>query len=322
MVRSIYLCVCICFALSGCVSQRSADIEYATGLQPVMSIEEQGEVTTVVRRGNPNDDDLSDTGGTGKYLVDPKGRSGHDYQEFDDGKYSGGFEQKKDEQIVADNSVNIDKKPSEKASNIDDELNNELKKLAAQDKSTSHHDNAASNVNKPAEHKHDTQHQNIAGQDGVKVASDDDVTSGSVANNESSEGVNSPSNQQPVMDSGNALEKNGIRLSYPVRGVPTKVQNGVEFDAPEGTPVNAAASGVVVSVRRDNKFGNLVIISHTGNFLTAYAHLQNMSVQKGQKVMSGQAIGNVGSTGDTKVAKLYFAVKQGNLPVDPTLYLK
>lgn len=99
--------------------------------------------------------------------------------------------------------------------------------------------------------------------------------------------------------------------------------NGINIEAPFGSDVIAAADGEVVVVKTDDVFGNLVIIKHSSyNIHTAYAHLDKVDIQKGQKIYAGAKIGIVGKTGKTTKPILHFAVREANKPVDPLKYFQ
>jgi murein DD-endopeptidase MepM/ murein hydrolase activator NlpD len=98
--------------------------------------------------------------------------------------------------------------------------------------------------------------------------------------------------------------------------------DGINIAAPRGTPVAAAADGVVAYVGNDLKsYGNLVLVRHGGGAMTAYAHLGSVNVKKGMTVRKGQAIGSVGSTGAVSAAQLHFEIRQGAKTYDPRQYL-
>ena len=92
---------------------------------------------------------------------------------------------------------------------------------------------------------------------------------------------------------------------------------GVDFAAPEGTPVLAARGGTVSLISFDPILGNLVQIRHTGGFMTLYGHLAEVKVVLNQEVASGMIIGTVGSTGLTTGSHLHFEIIQGGRHRDP-----
>lgn len=96
---------------------------------------------------------------------------------------------------------------------------------------------------------------------------------------------------------------------------------GVDFRARRGTPVMAAASGVVEFAARNRSYGRTVVLNHK-NFRTLYAHLDRMDVKKGQHVSVGQVVGTVGSTGRSRGDHLHFEVRDAeNKPQNPLDYL-
>ncbi len=98
--------------------------------------------------------------------------------------------------------------------------------------------------------------------------------------------------------------------------------DGVNIAAPEGTPVVAAEAGEVAYAGNELKgYGNLVLIKHAGGLITAYAHLEKVTVKRFDKVARGQAIGRVGVTGAVSQPQLHFEIRKGARPVDPAEYL-
>ena len=95
---------------------------------------------------------------------------------------------------------------------------------------------------------------------------------------------------------------------------------GQDLAAPTGTPVHAAATGVV-TVEHPSWAGNLVRIDHGGGVETWYAHLSRVDVSPGQTVGPGQQIGAVGNLGNTTGPHLHFEVRLDGSPVDPTQVL-
>ena len=83
---------------------------------------------------------------------------------------------------------------------------------------------------------------------------------------------------------------------------------GVDFEAPHGTPVYAAASGVVVWAGRQGGYGNHVVIDHGDGVRTHYSHLSDIDTEIGAFVKEGDAVGFVGSTGRSTGPHLHFGV--------------
>jgi len=99
--------------------------------------------------------------------------------------------------------------------------------------------------------------------------------------------------------------------------------DGINIVAKEGTPIRSSAKGTVAYIGRKLKsFGNLVIIRHSGGWLTSYAHQKEVYVTKGTTVKSGQIIGRVGNTGKVKTPQLYFSIRKGKKSINPHKMLK
>ena len=110
---------------------------------------------------------------------------------------------------------------------------------------------------------------------------------------------------------------------HPITGE-RKLHKGVDFAAPTGTPIFAAASGVVTYAGWSNGgYGNVVELRHENGALTLYAHANRVFVSKGQVVSKGQAIAEVGSTGRSTGPHLHFEIQpDGRTAVDPMDYLQ
>ena len=122
------------------------------------------------------------------------------------------------------------------------------------------------------------------------------------------------------------------RLTLPVTGVPltsnfgprlhpifgtVRDHDGVDFGAPSGSPIRAAAPGTVVAANPRGGYGNATIIDHGGGVATLYAHQSEIFVAPGTVVGAGQVIGSVGSTGFSTGPHLHFEVRVRGVPVDP-----
>jgi len=94
--------------------------------------------------------------------------------------------------------------------------------------------------------------------------------------------------------------------------------NGVDFAAPPGTPVYAAASGTVRTAGDGGPCGNMVQIEHGGNIVSSYCHLSRFGpIHAGEHVEQRQLVGYVGQTGRATGPHLHFAVKRGEMFIDP-----
>ncbi len=96
---------------------------------------------------------------------------------------------------------------------------------------------------------------------------------------------------------------------------------GVDIEGRLGQPVRAAAPGrVVYSGNALKGYGNLVIVKHNNDYLSAYAHNSKIHVQENEIVKAGQVIADIGNTGTDK-NKLHFEIRYQGKPVDPMKYL-
>ena len=97
---------------------------------------------------------------------------------------------------------------------------------------------------------------------------------------------------------------------------------GVDISAPVGTPVHAAADGIVSMAEFYAGYGRLVMIDHGGGMATRYGHLSKFAVVPGQEIRRGEVIGYSGMSGRTTGAHVHFEVRLGGSPVNPYPYLK
>lgn len=104
--------------------------------------------------------------------------------------------------------------------------------------------------------------------------------------------------------------------SNPLGGGP-EFHQGLDIAAPSGTAVTAAAAGTVIMAQWYGGYGNYVLIDHGGGYSTGYGHLSAIYVANGQSVQRGQAIGAVGSTGQSTGPHLHFEIRIAGKPVDP-----
>ena len=94
--------------------------------------------------------------------------------------------------------------------------------------------------------------------------------------------------------------------------------DGVNIAAEIGAPVIVSATGTVAFVGDNIKnFGKLVLVKHDGGIITAYAHLNSISVNEGDVLAAGDTIGNVGSTGRVSLPQLHFEIRRSRQPIDP-----
>ncbi len=122
--------------------------------------------------------------------------------------------------------------------------------------------------------------------------------------------------------------KNG--LFYPLTGTLSspfgerwgRMHEGIDIAVPVGTSVKAAECGTVIFAGDGGTYGNLVKIDHGNGVVTAYAHLDKITVSKGQAVNSNTEIALSGNTGKSTGPHLHFEVVKDGVPLNPNKYLK
>ncbi|MCB2004830.1 MAG: M23 family metallopeptidase [Burkholderiaceae bacterium] len=124
--------------------------------------------------------------------------------------------------------------------------------------------------------------------------------------------------QKPLAD-GNLGSNFGWRID-PITGR-SALHTGLDFQADKGTPILAAAGGIVVVQEYHSAYGNMVEIDHGNDLVTRYAHASSVFVKKGDLVRRGQKIAAVGSTGRSTGAHLHFEVLVSGVPQDPQKFL-
>ncbi len=100
------------------------------------------------------------------------------------------------------------------------------------------------------------------------------------------------------------------------------LHEGIDFIAETGTPILAAAAGVVVTAENHPAYGKMVEIDHGGELLTRYAHASTILVRIGQLVRSGEKIAEVGSTGRSTGSHLHFEVRHRGVAQNPARFLR
>jgi murein DD-endopeptidase MepM/ murein hydrolase activator NlpD len=100
-----------------------------------------------------------------------------------------------------------------------------------------------------------------------------------------------------------------------------RLHAGIDIAAPAGTAIVASASGRVMYAGTMSGYGLIVVIQHSGNIASAYAHNSRINVSVGQTVGQGQTIAAVGCTGTCYGDHVHFEIRVGGSPVDPMGYL-
>jgi len=138
--------------------------------------------------------------------------------------------------------------------------------------------------------------------------------------------VPQPSATPPVAPASEAKDVDEPNWGWPasgpvIGGFEEGKHKGLTFSGKAGDPVQASADGRVVYAGSGLRgYGNLVILKHSGDFLTAYAHNQTLLVKEDQVVRKGQKIAEMGSTDSDRV-QLHFEIRKGGKPVDPAKQL-
>jgi len=122
------------------------------------------------------------------------------------------------------------------------------------------------------------------------------------------------------------LRQYRVTSNYGIREDPFSgrmtMHQGIDFAAPEGTEVFAAADGVVAATGFDPVYGNYIIINHNNNWKSLYGHLQSIETVLRTDVKSGNLIGRVGSTGQSTGPHLHFELRQDGKALDPAVRLR
>ncbi len=100
-----------------------------------------------------------------------------------------------------------------------------------------------------------------------------------------------------------------------------KMHAGLDFSAPQGTPIYATANGRVKTAgRSDGGYGNYVVINHGYGYETLYGHMLKVKARQGQQVTRGEIIGYVGSTGKSTGPHCHYEVHKNNNKIDPVYF--
>ena len=124
--------------------------------------------------------------------------------------------------------------------------------------------------------------------------------------------------QEPVLG-GNLGSAFGWRID-PVNGQ-SALHTGLDFPSGQGTPILAAAGGVVLVQEYHSAYGNMVEIDHGNDLVSRYAHASKVIIKKGDLVKRGQKIAEVGSTGRSTGSHLHFEVLVQGVFQDPQKFL-
>lgn len=124
---------------------------------------------------------------------------------------------------------------------------------------------------------------------------------------------------QPPVQTGNLGSLFGWRID-PFTGR-SALHTGLDYPAEPGTPILAAAGGVVVTEEFHPQYGNMIEVDHGNDLITRYAHSSQVYVKKGDLIKRGQKIAAVGNTGRSTGPHLHFEVLVQGIPQDPQKFL-
>ena len=101
----------------------------------------------------------------------------------------------------------------------------------------------------------------------------------------------------------------------------TVFSSGIDIKAEKGAAIQAVYAGQILFADWFKGYGNMIIIDHGGSYYTVYAHLQELYIQKGDYVNTGQAIATVGDTGSMSGPVLHFEVRHHGKPLNPLQWI-
>jgi murein DD-endopeptidase MepM/ murein hydrolase activator NlpD len=100
-----------------------------------------------------------------------------------------------------------------------------------------------------------------------------------------------------------------------------KFHTGIDIVSPQGTPIGAADSGVVIFCGRNGGYGKMILLDHGSGYASLYGHCSVLLVDMGQAVTKGQEIAKVGTTGLSTGPHLHFEIRKDGTPIDPLGFL-
>src|SRR5881409_3885645 len=114
------------------------------------------------------------------------------------------------------------------------------------------------------------------------------------------------------------LDMSGFVTRGQVRpGDPAESHPGIDIAVPAGTPVRAAAGGVVAQAGTDPAYGLFVLLRHTDGYETMYGHASRLVAREGDSVAAGQVIALSGSSGRSTAPHLHFEIRRAGKSLDP-----
>ena len=126
---------------------------------------------------------------------------------------------------------------------------------------------------------------------------------------------------QPVSNEGLKRIASGFGIRIDPIYKTVKMHAGLDFSAPQGTPIYATADGTVRTASySDVGYGNHVVVNHGYGYETLYAHMVRVKARSGQRVKRGEVIGYVGSTGKSTGPHLHYEVHKNGQKLDPVYF--
>lgn len=121
--------------------------------------------------------------------------------------------------------------------------------------------------------------------------------------------LNSNQFEWPISD-GKVLQRFGK--------IGNKFNEGMNIAAPAGTTVTSAGDGKVIYIGKDIEgYGNLIIVKHQNDYMSAYAHVKDVLVERGTAVKKGESLATVGQTGNASEPQLHFSIRKGKKTINP-----
>ena len=99
-----------------------------------------------------------------------------------------------------------------------------------------------------------------------------------------------------------------------------KFHSGIDFTAPQGTPIYATGNGTVSVAESGNGYGNHVVINHGFGYSSLYGHMSRIKARIGQHIKRGELIGYVGSTGTSTAPHVHYEIIKGDNRINPINY--
>lgn len=130
-----------------------------------------------------------------------------------------------------------------------------------------------------------------------------------------------PTSSPIAEDDARAMRSSGFGWRIDPFNGQSALHEGIDFVAEPGTPILAAAAGIVIAAERHPQYGNVVEIDHGNEMMTRYAHARELFVKPGELVRRGQKIAAVGSTGRSTGPHLHFEVRLRGVAQNPARFL-